>query len=132
MAPPGRLLDLAVVVPRAVGHDGPGTEGVVAPVFGRRLRCSHLAHRGPLLQQELFQHEREVVHEVPAVGDLHGLGGALGQGFAVDVRAVPRGGLYLGVPFQPSDEAFLRAFGEQVHHSVAWGPAQAYLAGPGL
>ena len=36
--------------------------------------------------------------EVPAVGDLRRLGCALGQGLAVDVRAVPSGGLYLGVP----------------------------------
>ena len=80
MALPVRPLYLSVVRPGPVRHDGPGTEGVAGSLFGRGLGQSCLAERGPLLQQELLQRERKVVQEVPAVGDLHGAGGALGEG----------------------------------------------------
>ncbi len=87
MALPCGLLDLPVVVPGAVRHDGTGREGVVALLFGLGSQRRCVAEYGLFLEQELFQHERQVVQEVPAVGHLHGVRDALGQGLAVDVRA---------------------------------------------
>src|SRR5829696_2475813 len=119
VALPRGLLDLPVVGPRSVRHDGSGAEGFVAPVFGLGPRRGRLAEGGLLLEQEALEHVREVVQEVPAVRDLHGARGArgaLGQRFAVDVGAVAGGELYLGMPPQPGEEALLRAFGQQVHH----------------
>jgi hypothetical protein len=124
---PRGLLYLAVVVPRPVGHDGPGSEGPVAPVFGRGLRRGRPARRGALLQQELLDRMGQVVQQVPAVGYLGRAGGALGQRLAVDVRAVAGGGLYPRVPLQPSGEALLRPFGQQVHHPV---PLEVYQDRP--
>ena len=92
------LLDLPVVIPRPVGHDGPGTKGIVAPAFRLGPRHRRPAEYGPLLEQELLQRERQAVKEVPAVRDLRRVGGALGQGLAVDVRAVAGSELYLRVP----------------------------------
>src|SRR5215207_21402 len=47
----GRLLDIPVVVPRSVRHDGPGSEVGVVLLFGRRLRRCYVAENGPLLEQ---------------------------------------------------------------------------------
>jgi hypothetical protein len=116
VASPCGLLDLSVVVSRAVGHDGPGTEGPVAPVLGLGPRHRRLAEGGLLLEQEVLEHLREVVQQVPAVRHLHRVRGALRQCFAVDVRGVAGGELHPGVPPQPGHEASLRAFGQQIHH----------------
>src|SRR5829696_5197137 len=72
VALPRGLLDLPVVGPRSVRHDGSGAEGFVAPVFGLGPRRGRLAEGGLLLEQEALEHVREVVQEVPAVRDLHG------------------------------------------------------------
>lgn len=96
VAPPGRLLVLAVVVPRPVGNERSWTEGFVAPIFGRGLRRDGLPQGGSLLGQGLLECQGEVVQQVPSVGDLNGAGGALRQGLAVDVRAVPGSKLHPG------------------------------------
>lgn len=114
VAPPGRLLDLAVVVPWPVGHDGSRTEGFVAPVFGRGLRRDGFPQGGSLLEQELLERQGEVVQQVPSVGDLNGAGGALRQGLAVDVQAVPGSKLHPWVALQPGDEALLRANAQSI------------------
>lgn len=119
VAPPGRFLDLPVVVPRPVRHDGSGTEGVVALLFGLGPRHRRLAEDGLFLEQEVLEHVREVVQKVPSVGDLHGARRALRQGLAVDVGAIAGGELYLGMPLQPGQEPLLRAFGQQVHDPPA-------------
>ena len=85
---PRGLLYLAVVVPGAVGHDGPGGEGVVAPAFGLGPRHRRFAEGGLLLEQEILEHVREVVQQVPSVGHLHRVRGSLGQGLSVDVGAI--------------------------------------------
>jgi transposase len=85
----GRLFDLPIVRSRTVGHDRSGSEVVcVVFVLGCRLRRCRFLEYGPLLEQVLFQCEREVVEQVPTVCHVCCAGSAFGQSFPVDVRAV--------------------------------------------
>ena len=98
-------------------------------VFFRRLclGSGRLAQRLLLLQQELLQGAGQIVHEVPTVGDLHGLRSALCGGLGVRAAAVPGYDLYLWMAFQPGSYRLgLPAF-QKVDHLM---PLQVHDHGP--
>ncbi len=119
VALPGHLLHLRFVLPRAVRAHRPRSESVLAFLFGR-LRRSRPAEHGLLLEQQVLEHEREVVQEVPAIRDLDGIRSTFRQSSPVDVRAIPGSNLYLGTLLEPGNEALLRAFRKKIHHFASF------------
>src|SRR5829696_1649539 len=122
VAPLGRSLNAPVRPPQTDGQrryfvivDGAGWPFLLFDRCGR----GSLPQRGPFAQQELLQSEGEAVEEVPAVGDLEGVGSTRVDALPADVRAVAGDHLHAGVLPEPPRYGFYRVSFEEVHHPAA-------------